>query len=286
MNGTPRVEMRSTAHELFMSLITLLSTVNVVLALAPIMSGEGRQVIIAVELILAPIFFGDFLLRLATTRSRRAYFLRGWGWTDLLATVPFLAAFRLFHVAAVVRALRVRGPGAIMDELYVARASATFYLTIFLVIFVLEFSGALVLDAEAGAAGANITTPGDALWWGYVTITTVGYGDQYPVTPWGRVIGVFLLTAGVALFSVFTGFIANAFLAPRRRRRFMALPAEPGSVQAQLDAIRDMLAENEERNASLRSRLDALEGALVAVATPQALATAPSVGPAAGRGGG
>ncbi len=282
MNGTPRVEMRSTAHELFMAMLTLLSTVNLVLVLAPFVSGEGRQVVIAVELILAPIFLGDFLLRLATTRSRRGYFLRGWGWTDLLAAVPFLAAFRLLHVAAVVRALRSRGPGSIVEELYVARASATFYLTIFLVLFVLEMSGALVLDAEAGAAGANIKTPGDALWWGYVTITTVGYGDQYPVTPWGRVIGIFLLTAGVALFSVFTGFIANAFLAPRRRRRPRALPAEPGSVQAELDAIRDLLAENDERNASLHSRLDALEGALVAVATPQALAAGPSAEPPTG----
>jgi voltage-gated potassium channel len=285
MNGTPRIEMRSTPHELFMALLTLLSTLNLVLVLAPAMSGAGHQVIIAVELILAPIFLGDFLLRLATTRSRRTYFFRAWGWTDLLAAVPFLAAFRLLHVAAVVRALRTRGQGAILEELYVARASATFYLTIFLVIFVLEMSGALVLDAEAGAAGANIRTPGDALWWGYVTITTVGYGDQYPVTPWGRVIGVFLLTAGVALFSVFTGFIANAFLAPRRRRRRLALTAEPGSIQAELDAIRDLLAETEEHNAALRSRLDALEGALVKVATPEALAAAPGGRPAAGPGG-
>jgi voltage-gated potassium channel len=286
MNGTPRVEMRSTAHELFMALLTLLSTANLLLVLVPFISDEGQQVVIAVELVLMPIFLGDFVLRLLTTRSRRLYLVRGWGWTDLLAVVPFLAVFRLLHVAAVVRALRSRGPGAILEELYVARASATFYLTIFLVIFVLEVSGALVLDAEAGATGANIKTPGDALWWGYVTITTVGYGDQYPVTPWGRVIGVFLLTAGVALFSVFTGFIANAFLAPRRRRRLMALPAEPGSVQAELDAIRDMLAANEEHNASLRSRLDALEGALAAVATPQALAAAPSPKPPTGRPGG
>ena len=138
----------------------------------------------------------------------------------------------------------------------------------------LEFSGALVLDAEAGAAGANIKTPGDALWWGYVTITTVGYGDQYPVTPWGRVIGVFLLTAGWRCSA------SSPASSPTRSWRrgaaggCVALPAEPGSVQAELDAIRDLLAENEERNASLRSRLDALEGALVAVATPQALARA------------
>jgi voltage-gated potassium channel Kch len=282
MNNTPRVEMQSSARELFMALLTLLSTMNLVLVLVPIMSGAGRQVVIAVELILTPIFLGDFLLRLATTRSRRGYLVRGWGWTDLLAAVPFLAVFRLFHVAAVVRALRSRGPGAILEELSVSRASATFYFTIFLVILVLELSGALVLDAEAGDASANIRTPGDALWWGYVTITTVGYGDQYPVTPWGRVIGVFLLTAGVALFSVFTGFIANAFLAPRRRRRRTALAAEAGSVQAELDAIRDLLAESEDHNAALRSRLDALEGALANVATPRALAAAPQQEPPAG----
>ena len=91
MNGTPRMEMRSSAHELFMSLLTLLSTVNLVLVVAPFMSGAGRQVVFAVELILSPIFLGDFLLRLATTRSRRGYLLHGWGWTDLLAAVPFLA---------------------------------------------------------------------------------------------------------------------------------------------------------------------------------------------------
>jgi voltage-gated potassium channel len=143
------------------------------------------------------------------------------------------------------------------------------------VLLVLEMSGALVLDAEAGAAGANITTPGDALWWGYVTITTVGYGDQYPVTPWGRVIGVFLLTAGVALFSVFTGFIANAFLAPRRARRRPDAPVEDGSVRAELDAIRALLDEHEDRTATLRSRIDVLERTLVAAVPPEALNTAP-----------
>ncbi len=270
MNGTPRIEMRSTAYELFMALLTLLSTLNLVLIIAPLLDGAGKQVVLAVEVVLTPIFLADFLIRLATARPRRGYFLHGWGWADLVAVAPLLRIVRLFHVAAVVRALRSRGPGSIAEELYVARASATFYMTIFLVILVLELAGALVLDAEAGAAGANIKTPGDALWWGYVTITTVGYGDQYPVTPMGRVIGVFLLTAGVALFSVFTGFIANAFLAPRRRRR-LAVPAEAGSVQAELEAIRELLAEGEDRGAALRSRLDALERAVVAAAPPSAL---------------
>ncbi len=275
MTGAPRIEMRSTAHELFMALLTLLSTVNLALVLMPLASADAKQVILAVDAILVPIFLGDFLLRLATTPSRRGYLRHGWGWADLLAVAPLLRMFRLFHVAAVFRAMRSRGPGSIAAELYVTRAAATFYTTIFLVIVVLEMAGALVLTAEADAAGANIRTPGDALWWGYVTITTVGYGDQFPVTAWGRIIGVFLLTAGVALFSVFTGFIANAFLAPRRARRRLAGEAQEGSVRAELDAIRALLDEHEDRTATLRSRLDSLERTLVAAIPAETLASAP-----------
>ncbi|MCU0477584.1 MAG: ion transporter [Chloroflexi bacterium] len=281
MTGTPHVVMRSVAHELFMALLTLLSTVNLALVILPFTSSAGKQVVLAVDTFLLPIFLADFLLRLASARSRREYLLHGWGWTDLLAVVPLLRVFRLLHVAAVFRSLRSRGPGSILEELSVARAAATFYLTIFLVVFVLEMAGALVLSAEAGAAGANITTPGDALWWGYVTITTVGYGDQYPVTPWGRVIGVFLLTAGVALFSVFTGFIANAFLAPRRLRGRLARAGEPGSIRAELDAIRLLLAESEDRSAALRTRLDALERGLVTAVEPAVLVAAPRREPSA-----
>jgi voltage-gated potassium channel len=276
MTGTQRVEMRSTPYELFLALLTLLSITNALLILAPFATGDAKQVVLVVEVALTPIFLGDFLLRLATSSPPRRYFFRGWGWSDLIASVPLLRVFRLFHVVAVFRALRSRGPGSVAEELLVERAGATFFTTIFLVIVVLEAAGALVLTAESGATGANITTPGDALWWGYVTITTVGYGDQYPVTPWGRVIGYFLLTAGIALFSVLTGFIANAFISPRRRRRRPGVQPETGSVQAELDAIRDLLAEHEDRSAALRARLDDLERALVAAVPPEALVAGPS----------
>ena len=59
---------------------------------------------------------------------------------------------------------------------------------------------------------SNIKTAEDAIWWAWVTITTVGYGDKYPVTTEGRIIASFLMTAGVGLFGTFTGFIASWFL--------------------------------------------------------------------------
>jgi voltage-gated potassium channel len=260
---------RGAALELFMALLTFLSIANLGLLLLPVLSGGGKQVVLSVEMALTPIFLVDFLVSLARARPRSRYLVRGWGWADLVAVVPLLRFFRLFHVAAFVRTQRARGRGAILEELYVSRAAVTFYMTIFLVIAVLELAGALVLDAEAGAAGANITTPGDALWWGYVTITTVGYGDEYPVTAAGRIIGFFLLTAGVALFSVFTGFIANAFLAPRRTR--LARRPEAGSVRDELRALHALLDEHDDHGAALRARLEALERALVLATPPEAL---------------
>jgi voltage-gated potassium channel len=68
---------------------------------------------------------------------------------------------------------------------------------------------------ERDAPGSNIRTAEDALWWAYVTITTVGYGDKYPVTSEGRIIAVALITVGVGLFGTFTAFVASWFVEKR-----------------------------------------------------------------------
>jgi len=268
--------LRGTSYELFLLLLSLLSIVNAVLILVPFLSGAGREVIIVMETLLTPFFLVDFLVRLRRSRPRRAYLVHAFGWADLLAILPLLRIFRLFRVVIVIRSMQARGPAEIAADLSASRASATCLTTIFLVIAVLELAGMLILDAEKGVPGANIRTPSDALWWGYVTITTVGYGDRFPVTLSGRIIGVFLLTAGVALFSVFTGFIANAFLAPRRRPLQRLHGARPDDPFAELDAIRRLLVEQDDRSRELHDKLDDLERALVGRAAPIEPATASS----------
>jgi voltage-gated potassium channel len=69
-----------------------------------------------------------------------------------------------------------------------------------------------VLDAEQDVQDANITSLGDALWWAATTVTTVGYGDRYPVTTTGRVIAICLMILGIALVGAVTASIAAWFV--------------------------------------------------------------------------
>ena len=261
--------MRGLAYELFILMISILSIANLGFLTFSLITGIGRgdpnEVLLLMEVALLPIFLVDFLYRLFRAHSKRRYFFRDYGWADLVSVVPLLRIFRIIHITRVIRSIRRAGKEAVFAELDQSRAAATFSFTIFLVFLVLEVTGATIFSVESADPLANIQTPGDALWWGLVTITTVGYGDQYPVTPLGRLIGVFLLFAGIALFSVLTGFIANAFLAPRRRRRLMA--ADPDHAIAQL---RRLLDEQQERTDAIRLQLDQLESSIPRVQEPPA----------------
>jgi voltage-gated potassium channel len=249
-------ELKGTGYELFVLLLSVLSVFNAVIAVLRA-AGPASDVAIAVDAIVVPIFLIDFLYRLFTARSKRGYFIHGWGWADLLATLPLLRIFRIFRILRVIRLIRAYGAQQIVRDLAVARASATFYLTMFLVIAVVEFAGIAIYIVEHGKPGSNIESAGDAIWWGLVTITTVGYGDRYPVSEAGRIVGVFLLFAGIALFSVLTGFIANVFLSPEPVRKPKAQPA--GTPAAQLAEVRRLLADQEGSAAAIRARLDDLE---------------------------
>src|SRR5690606_3037556 len=115
------------------------------------------------------------------------------------------------------------------------------------------------LDVERANPDANIQSPSDAIWWSYVTITTVGYGDRFPTTNWGRFVGVLLMTSGVALFGVFTSFLANTFLSPREKPKDEEEAPAVDSAAARMAALRELLDEQEKTTAALRERLAELE---------------------------
>ena len=122
------------------------------------------------------------------------------------------------------------------------------FITILAAFIVLSVSTVLVLQFESKSPDANITTGGDALWWGLVTITTVGYGDYYPVTALGGVTGVFVMFAGVGIIGSLASILASVLVPPPKeqgqRRRQVGCPtaASSDAVASQLDNIRAELA--------------------------------------------
>ncbi len=209
-----RREQLDFGYEIFIAAISILSVFNMVLSYIPGVVLDAVNVIYIINAVLTLLFIYDFGLRLATAPSRSSYFIRGYGWADLLAILPMFRIFRLFRIYKAYRVVHTYGAGYIATYLSRNRAQSALYILVLMVILIIESGAFLVLQAEHASASANIITATDAIWWAYVSITTVGYGDRYPVTTTGRLVGILVLTTGVAVFATFAGLISSKLLAP------------------------------------------------------------------------
>ncbi|MGW3953368.1 potassium channel family protein [Streptomyces sp. NPDC004752] len=184
-------------------------------------------------------FAVDYLVRLALV-PRRAEFVRS-HWPDLCAVVlPVLQPFRLLRLVSTLLLVgrRARMASQIRLTTYVAGA----------VVGLLMFGSLAVLSVERDAPHGNIRTLGDAVWWSFTTMTTVGYGDHAPTTGLGRMIAVGLMLSGIALLGVVTANIAAWFIArfdkddAEERRQTAAIAELTAEVRALRTEIRALTA--------------------------------------------
>ncbi len=204
-------------YELFVLALVVLSLVNWVLIVLVRPAIEQAQVVWIMNASLSIFLLLDFVFRLWRHPQRRGFLVRQGGWLILLGSLPlpFFGVLRLIWVWLAARRLR-RGDYRQMSKVIVRRrAQSTLLTAVLAAIVMLEVGAVLMLDAESASPQANIQTGGDAMWWSIVTLATVGYGDKYPVTTAGRVIGVIVIVVGVGLFSALTSFLAQWFLKPR-----------------------------------------------------------------------
>jgi hypothetical protein len=200
--------------EIFVLGCAVLSIFNLVLAIV-LRSEDLTQVVSVMDGTLIIVFAIDFVRRLRVATDDRAYFVQGRGWLDLVSTIPALRIARILRILRVMRIVgRMGGLERALAIFFKNRATGGLLLVLLIAILVLEFGSLAILWAERPDPAANITTAGDALWYVIVTMSTVGYGDQYPVTEIGRTFGVVIIVVGVGVFGTLTGFLANAFLSP------------------------------------------------------------------------
>ncbi len=212
-----REELGSTGYEIFIGALSVLSLVNIVLV-AALRDSATQNVVYAVDQLLSVIFLIDFLVRLRRAPSRAGYFFRQFGWADLLASLPFpqIKILRVFRLIRVARLLRRYGVRSIGRSLLGDRAGSALLTLLLIGTLMLEFGSLVMLHLERNAPHATITNASDALWYVIVTMSTVGYGDTYPVTNLGREMGTVIIVVGVGIFGTLTGYLANFFLAPRK----------------------------------------------------------------------
>lgn len=255
-------ELKPIGYELFIGALSVLSIFNL-LFLYLVNDPQIANVIYIINGFMMPIFLGDFFYRLFTTSSKSGYFFRNFGWADLLSSLPFpqLKILRMFRLWRVIRLFKRFGARRLLEEFIQHRAENALLLVIFLVMCVLEFGAMAVLKAETGAPNANITSASDAIWWAYVTITTVGYGDRFPTTNWGRIVGILVMTAGVGLFGTLAGFLSGKLLNPPAKKKAPAT-SEPNDPKARIAELKQMMEAQEQTTAELRAKLNEIDALL------------------------
>ena len=175
------------------------------------MSPDMKHLLTLIDYGVCAVFLTEFFVRLYHAPSK-VRFMR-WGWIDLVSSIPY-GALQAGRIVRVIRIMRIlRSIRELMIFLRRRKRNTLAFLTVCAGILTLIFSTIAVLAFEDDPA-SNIKSPGDAIWWAFTTMTTVGYGDRFPVTTEGRVVAVVLMVVGVAIFSVFTGLLARFFLEP------------------------------------------------------------------------
>lgn len=201
MTKVERWERRSEIPLLLLALAFLVAYAWQVLDLRMIGGLPGYLKI--VSWVVWAVFLIDFLARLYLSEQRSQYAVSHW-YDIALIVLPMLRPLRLLRVLAFARVLNRSASRSLIGRVttYVAGTAVA-----------AVFLGALtILDVEQLDPEANIRSFGDALWWASTTVTTVGYGDRYPVTTEGRFVAVALMLVGLAVVGVVTASVAAWFI--------------------------------------------------------------------------
>ena len=241
----PEPMIENIGYEVFIAALSILSISNLFLIF--FVRDQSLDIVLQfMNLLLSLVLFFDFVYRMRKAPVKSQYFWREFGWADLGASLPLpqLKILRVFRLIKVWRLFRTYGAKRLLNSLVKERAETALFLLLLIAVLVLEFGSLWMLRIEQAIEGANIVSASDALWYVIVTISTVGYGDQFPVTNSGRVLGVLIIVLGVGIFGTLTGFLANAFIAPKKSAEDLAV--EQSDAQQEVDRQEQLNAKVEE----------------------------------------
>jgi len=220
MAAEPTDPRGSNAYEIFILVLTLLSLVIMLGLVLPI-SDATEHLLLVYDNLICVVFLFDFFLNLARSSPKREYLVGRRGWLDLLGSIPSFGFFkysglfrlaRISRLARITRLLRGKRRRELFRDVIRHRSQYAAFITVLAAFVVLVVSSVIVLQFESHSPDANITSGGGALWWAVVTITTVGYGDKFPVTAGGRITGLFVMFMGVGIIGSLASILASVLV--------------------------------------------------------------------------
>jgi voltage-gated potassium channel len=223
-NPTKGQRANITTYDIAIGILALFSLVILIIPIVVQLPPSTAEFLNTVENALCLVFFADFLRSLFRAPQKWGYFLKGGGWLDLLGSLPLskFAVFRVARLFRIVRVMRTLKGNDWRRMLTRHLAQSTLLSTLVIALLLIFTISWIVLQAEHANPLANITTYPNAVWWAFVTITTVGYGDYSPVTAIGRAGAIILMFFGLGIIGVLSSYLSTTFITLQRRRQARA----------------------------------------------------------------
>ena len=203
----------------FIQFLIIVSIVNFTILTLPNLSTKTQEIINGLEVFCVAVFTIEYLLRIYAAKSKVRFFFSFFGLVDLIAILPFylalgmdlksLRAIRLFRILRLFKFLRYSNTLAKMKKSFNIIKRELFLFTL-ATLLLLYFSSIGIYYFENEAQPELFTSLFDAMWWSVATLTTVGYGDVYPITNGGKIFASAIVFIGLGLVAIPTGLIASS----------------------------------------------------------------------------
>ena len=178
---------------------------------------DAFLLLLGIDTFICLVFWCQLLGDLFRSKNKTTYLKTHW--IDFIASIPIIEQIRFARLLQIFRVIRlIRSSQSVLNQIRSNRREATIA-SIFLLLTVLVSVGsALMLILEGNVPESNIKDASDALWWVFVTISTVGYGDHYPVTELGKMLAAVIIVCGVGLFGMVAGLVSSVISDPEQKK--------------------------------------------------------------------
>lgn len=199
--------------------LIVLSVITFSIETLPNLSPQYRSILSIIELVCVMIFTLEYISRIYVSDKKLKFIFSFFGLIDLFAILPFYLSFgvdlrslrvmRLFRLFRLLKLVRYnKAMRHFTEALLMAKEQIVLFLVITLVLIYFAAVGIYYFENEAQPD--HFSSVFDSLWWSIVTLTTVGYGDVYPITVGGKVFTFFILLIGLGIVAIPTGIISSS----------------------------------------------------------------------------